>query len=766
MFHVLAEQISLLPSDQDAHYFLLPVGRRVADKSGLSSHPILSLSPRDPQDQVRHLLSVGGTMTGQGYLACNVLLSSQWYIASLEWSLEQQVIQRFRFEPIESPARHIRTLISFDARAAGELHEVLGSEYDVLIMTLDGDAMIHCSPGYDPKEIELFVEHCQNAGGKEGTWLMGSPNEWTSDEALYSVFRHHARCRPDHPAIVSTQLTVTYAQLLTRVEVLMAHLAGHCQSGLPVALYLERGVQQIVATLACHGLGCPVVPIYYDTPLERVETQIAIVQCQCVITASEKARVLRGDSALIHIEPLLKAPLPDATLPAAPLALNKPNYVYFTSGSEGLPKAVALPGQAIARLIAEPDFLGSMSEQVFSYIANPAFDASALELWGALYNGATLAILDKDEVLDVQILSDTLRGLGVTTSFFTSGLFNRIADAPVPVFDTLSYVMFGGEKVSMPHVHRALAQAPSTQFIHCYGPTENGIFTTTHVVDPCLALQGKDLPIGKPVKGTQVALLDHALQPVPRGKVGQLVCFGDGLATEYIGAKAQTEQKFIEFNGERGYLTGDYVRVSAEQEIEFVGRVDSQIKLNGFRIELSEIETALRNHEQVASAYVRMCPVKRQLQAFYTSVDGGDVTDVGRTVAHMPHYMQPAVVLRVATIALNPNGKVDQNALDALIQPTPRPVLEEPHSETMHTVLAIYEAVLCTPVGDRDKSLFELGGNSLHLMQLLSQLRLTFAHRLELSFLAENSSPKAICEWVELQQWNQTQDETTQEWTF
>ncbi len=763
---MLAEQPSLLPGEQEVHYFLLPVGRRMADKSGLTSRPVLSLDLREPQDQVCHLLAVGGAMTGQGYLVCNVLLKAQWYIASLEWSPEQQAIQQFRFKSVESPARHIRTVVSFDARAADDLRGMLGSEYDALVVRLGSDATIHFSPGYHANEIELFLQHCQSSAWKGETWLRGAPNEWTSDNALYSAFHRQALSRPNHTAIVSTQLTWTYTELLTRVEAFMSHLAGYCQSDQPVALYLERDVHQIVATLACHGVGCPVVPIYYDTPLERVETQLAIVQCQCVITRSEKARVLSCDAELIVIDSLLKAQAPSVKPPATPLALNKPNYVYFTSGSEGVPKAVALPGRAIARIVDQPSFLGPMSEQVFSYIANPAFDASALELWGALYNGATLAILDKDEVLDVHVLSSRLRVFGVTTSFFTSGLFNRIADAPVSVFGTLSYVMFGGEKVSMPHVHRALEQAPTAQFIHCYGPTENGIFTTTHVVEPTIAHQRKDLPIGKPVKGTQIVLLDHAQHPVPQGKVGQLVCFGDGLATEYVGAKAQTEQKFIEFNGERGYLTGDYARVSAEQEIEFVGRVDSQIKLNGFRIELSEIETALRCHAQVASAYVRMCPVKRQIQAFYTSADGREVEGVMHSLAHMPHYMQPAVVLPVVSIPLNPNGKVDQNALDALMQPTRVMVLDAPRSEMMSTVLAIYEALLCAPVGCSDKSLFELGGNSLHLMQLLTQLRSTFSHRLELSFLAEHSSPRAVCDWAELQQWNQTQDETTQEWTF
>lgn len=762
----MAEQTFLPPSEQGVHYYLIPVGCRVADKSGLSSHPILSLQPQDPQDQVRHILSVGAAVTGQGYLVCNVLLKAQWYIASLEWSLEHQVVQQFHFESVESPSRYIRTVVSFDARAAEDLHDMLGSEYDTLVMTFGSDATIHFSPGYHANEIELFLQHCQSSAWKGETWLRGAPNEWTSDDALYSAFHHQARSHPNHTALVSTQLTWTYAELLIRVEAFMSHLACHCHSDQPIALYLERDVHQIVATLACHGLGYPVVPIYYDTPLERVETQLAIVQCQCVITRSEKARVLSCDAELIVIDSLLKAQTPSVKLTATPITLSKPNYVYFTSGSEGVPKAVALPGRAIARIVDQPNFLGPMSEQVFSYIANPAFDASALELWGALYNGATLAILDKDEVLDVHVLSNTLRAFGVTTSFFTSGLFNRIADAPVSVFGTLSYVMFGGEKVSMPHVQRALEQAPTTQFIHCYGPTENGIFTTTYVVEPAIAHQSRDLPIGKPVKGTQITLLDHAQQPVPQGKVGQLVCFGDGLATEYVGAKAQTEQKFIEFNGERGYLTGDYARVSAEQEIEFVGRVDSQIKLNGFRIELSEIETALRCHAQVASAYVRMCPVKRQIQAFYTSGDGSEVEDIMHSLAHMPHYMQPAVVLPVVSIPLNPNGKVDQKALDALTQPTQATVSDAPRSETMNTVLAIYEALLCAPVGCSDKSLFELGGNSLHLMQLLTQLRSTFSHRLELSFLAEHSSPKAICDWAELQQWNQTQDETTQEWTF
>ncbi len=761
-----AEQSSLFAKEQEAHCFLLPVGCRVADKSGYASLSILPLYTEDPQEQVRHLLSVGGALTGQGYLACNVLLDTQWYIATLQWSLEKQSAVDFVFEAAERPAEHIRTLVSFDKRTDAQLQDYLGSEQDALVISLGNEAKIVFSSGYYAKEVELFAQHLLMTDWKGESWLVGAPNDSGSEDALYSSFYHQALSHPDKLAVVSSHLSWTYAELLTKVEGFQSTLATYCQSQQPIALYLERDANQIVATLACHGLGCTVVPIYYDTPLERVQTQLATVACQCVITQGYKVDEIKYDSKVIAIEDIIDASPCRPSRAASPIDLTTPNYVYFTSGSEGKPKAVALPGRAIKRVIDQPDYLGLMADQVFSYIANPAFDASALELWGALYNGATLAILDKDQVLDVEVLAKTLTQFGVTTSFFTSGLFNRIADASTPVFETLSYVMFGGEKVSMPHVKRALEQDSTTRFIHCYGPTENGIFTTTHVVDPNQAKQGKDLPIGKPVKGTQVALLDHQLQVVPQGKVGQLVCFGDGLATEYVGAKEQTEQKFIEFNGQRGYLSGDYARMTAENEIEFIGRVDSQIKLNGFRIELSEIETALCSHPHVQSAYVRMCSTKRQIQAFYSSVNGEEIKDISATTAHMPHYMQPAVVHLLATIPLNPNGKVDQRALDASLVDVKSVPSDISRSPTMEKVVGIYEKLLCVPIAYSDRSLFELGGNSLHLMQLLSELRSTFSPRLELSFLAENSSPDAVCDWAELQQWNQTQDETIEAWTF
>lgn len=773
---MLAEQTSPLEREQGAHYFLLPVGRDVSDLSALNSRPIPALDRNNSQEYVRHLLSIGASMTGQGYVECNVLMHEQWHTASLEWSLRQQTIKQFRFEPVALPKKNVRTVVNFDVVNSSELHASLGLETDVLVVSLGSDNVIYFTDGYDAKEIELFIQHCENEELLGEVFMVGEARECNPDHSLYATFRNQAISNPNKVAITSTNVKWTYAELLAETEAFMSQVVPYLESNDPIALYLERDVYQIVATLACHALGCTVVPIYYDTPLERVKHQLSLVECQSIITSVEKANELQSNANVITIEHLLEAKNQSASRQISPqqlrpLALEKPNYVYFTSGSEGTPKGVALPGQAIARIIDQPNFLGPMTEQVVSYIANPAFDASALELWGALYNGATLAILDKDEVLDVKLLSRKLGEFNVTTSFFTSGLFNRISDADALIFDSLSYVMFGGEKVSVSHVQRALSQAPNTQFIHCYGPTENGIFTTTHVVEPHSVNYLKDIPIGKPVTGTYLALLDNDFLPVPQGKVGQLVCFGQGLATEYVGSKAQTEEKFIDFKGQRGYLTGDYARFSATNNIEFVGRVDSQIKLNGFRIELSEIESAIRSHAKVSAAYVRMSTQKRQIQAFITSDSDVDIDDVRRTLSNMPHYMQPADIRCVSSIPLNPNGKVDQKALDAIIDQNiidQKRVVEpiEAASPTMRTVLSLYEKLLCASVTDIDSSLFELGGNSLHLMQLLTELRETFSHNIELSFLAENSSPAAVCDWVELQLWNQTQDDTTEEWTF
>lgn len=768
---MLVEQTSPLEREQGAHYFLLPVGRDVSDLSALNSRPIPALDRENAQEYVRHLLAVGASMTGQGYVECNVLMHEQWHTASLEWSLRQQKIKQFRFEPVALPKKNVRTVVNFDVVDSSDLHVLLGLDADVLVVSLGSDSVIYFTDGYDAKEIELFIQHCENEELLGEVFMVGDTRECNPDHSLYATFRNQAISNPNKVAITSTNVKWTYAELLAETEAFMSQVVPYLESNDPIALYLERDVYQIVVTLACHALGCTVVPIYYDTPLERVKQQLSLVECQSIITSVEKANELQSNAYVIMIEHLLEAKNQSANRPTSPqqllpLALEKPNYVYFTSGSEGTPKGVALPGQAIARIIDQPNFLGPMTEQVFSYIANPAFDASALELWGALYNGATLAILDKDEVLDVKLLSRKLGEFNVTTSFFTSGLFNRISDADALIFDSLSYVMFGGEKVSVSHVQRALSQAPKTQFIHCYGPTENGIFTTTHVVEPDSTQSLKDIPIGKPVTGTYLALLDNDFKPVPQGKVGQLVCFGQGLATEYVGLKEQTEEKFIDFKGQRGYLTGDYARVSASKNIEFVGRVDSQIKLNGFRIELSEIESAIRCHTEVSTAYVRMSTQKRQIQAFITSDSDVDIDEVRHTLSNMPHYMQPADIRCVSSIPLNPNGKVDQKALDIIIDQKRVIELIEAVSPTMRTILSLYEKLLCASVTDIDSSLFELGGNSLHLMQLLTELRETFSHNIELSFLAENSSPAAVCDWVELQLWNQTQDDTTEEWTF
>ncbi len=757
---------------QDACHYLLPASLITTQLDSLTTLS-LDMNPVDsPEKLVEKILATGAYASGQGYVVCSVLIDGHWCEGHLDWNLNEGIISHFELTPVAVPSKNVRTVVICDESSIECCLELVGCHNDLLIIESSSKSNIHFTSGYQPEEIELWHRLFLSSVPIEPSFLQGNIVVQHGYDSLYETFDYWAKQQPTKTAIISDEGAISYRCLSNRVKAMALFLSSKVISGQAIAVYLERDINQIIVTLACHAVGCAVVPIYYDSPLSRVEQMIEQAQCQAVIVTEEKSDSLTISGQKVVLESLLYGVegVPLSTLEQfipTPVSLDEINYVYFTSGSEGVPKGVALRGDSISRLVNQPDFIGNIAEQVVSYLANPAFDASALELWAAFCNGATLALFNKNDVLDIDVLATLMKTFEVTTSFFTSGLFNRIADINPALFAQLSFVMFGGEKVSIRHVKNAVNRTTDTVFIHCYGPTENGIFTTTHTVDRETLHQYRDLSIGRPIAGTDLAVLDNNLNIVPQGQVGQLACFGTGLAEGYIGMEALTQERFVNLNGRKVYLTGDYVRLSASQQIDFIGRIDSQIKLNGFRIELGEIELILKQHPDLNEAYVRMCPTLRQIQAFVVGAAVKDITSLWEKMSDLPSYMQPSHIQLIDSIPLNPNGKVDQKALDTLyIEHIEQQEESQNNSALMAEILSIYQRVLYSDVRQIDKSLFELGGNSLHLMQLLSELRKSFSPTLKLPFLIENSSPQLVFNWAEKHQLKNKNEELQQEWVF
>ena len=309
-------------------------------------------------------------------------------------------------------------------------------------------------------------------------------------------------------------------------------------------------------------------------------------------------------------------------------------YIMYTSGSTGTPKGVAIPHRAVVRLVKETDYASFSPNETFLQLAPISFDASTFEIWGPLLNGGKLVVMSP-ALPTLEEIGRAIRDHGVTTLWLTAGLFNAMVDERLDDLRPLRQLLAGGDVLSVSHVRKALNALKNTRLINGYGPTESTTFACCHTIDANAPLESA-IPIGKPIANTTAYILDSNLQPVPIGASGELCIGGDGLARGYWRREELTAEKFVAdpFSREPGarlYKTGDLARWRSDGVIEFLGRVDNQIKLRGFRIEPGEIEFALKQQPGVRDSVViarEDLPGEKHLVAYVV----GSV--VARRVAH------------------------------------------------------------------------------------------------------------------------------------
>jgi amino acid adenylation domain-containing protein len=343
-------------------------------------------------------------------------------------------------------------------------------------------------------------------------------------------------------------------------------------------------------------------------------------------------------------------------------------YLMYTSGSTGKPKSVMVEHRNITNLVDRPNYVDITVDDRFLQLAPVAFDAATFEIWGALLNGARV-VLAPPGVVQAEELGDLLRANEISILWLTAALFHRQIDVDVDAFKGLRTVMSGGDVLSVPHVRQLREAVPELQIVNGYGPTETTTFATCHRIGADEDLGGA-VPIGSQLQNVEVVIVDAEGRPVPPGTPGELWIGGAQVSRGYWKRPALTEEKFVRgsWNGDRYYRTGDQARKRADGVVEFLGRMDDQFKLRGFRIEPGEVENALTEHPQVRAAAVgvRTHPAgDRRLVAWV--VKSGEELDKRALRTHMrettPEHMMPAGFVVVDELPITSNGKTDRKAL-------------------------------------------------------------------------------------------------------
>lgn len=427
---------------------------------------------------------------------------------------------------------------------------------------------------------------------------------------VHELFEQHAAQTPDEPAVLCGEDSLTYRQLNQRANQLAWRLRSMgVAPELLVGVCIERSLEMVVAVLGILKAGGVYVPLAADLPPIRRNHLIAEAGVRHMVTTTnhhslfhgvvEHIVTMNGDAASVAAEPGENPAV--LQLPASPA------YVNYTSGSTGQPKGVLVPHASIMRLVCGPNFMRLDHSVRMLQMAPLSFDAATLEIWGPLLNGGAVVVMPAGRA-SVEEIGDVIRRLQVNALWLTAGLFHEFVESALSSLAAVQQVLAGGDVLSVDHVNRLLRAYPQCQLINGYGPTENTTFTCCYSV-PRGAVLNHTVPIGFPINDTRVYLLDENLNPVPAGVTGELYAAGAGLARGYLCRSDLTAECFIPnpygiAPGERMYSTGDRVRWRPDGAIEFVGRIDHQVKVRGYRIEPGEIETVLKGHAEVKDALV------------------------------------------------------------------------------------------------------------------------------------------------------------------
>ncbi|MGQ5876531.1 amino acid adenylation domain-containing protein [Serratia sp. IR-2025] len=553
---------------------------------------------------------------------------------------------------------------------------------------------------------------------------------YPAQSCAHVLFEQWAQRTPDAVAVVNDRDSLSYAQLNAHANQLAHQLiAQGVRPGDRVATSLERSVSLVIAQLAILKAGAAYVPLDPHLPVARQAWIIGDSGASLILCDRDIDREIAGEIACLRIDRLRQNPTHD---PAVPRAGDAPAYIMYTSGSTGTPKGVMVTHQGILRLAINNRFASFERGDRFAFAANPAFDASTLEMWGALLNGASLAIIAPEVLTEAEALAAALVRQGINVLFLTTSLFNQYAHSIAATLAQLKYLLSGGEAADPHAFARMLKEAGPVRLINAYGPTECTVFATTATIERVDPWQR--LPIGRPIGNTRIYLLDEHGQPVPLGATGEIYIAGPGVALGYLNRAELTAERFLAdpFNpGERMYRTGDLARYLPDGNIDYLGRNDRQVKIRGFRIECGEIEARVAGHSAVREAVVDVLGEadNKRLVAWVVPEADADRQTLAVTLRQylagmLPEFMLPAAWVALDTLPLTPNGKLDRRALpepqeDAYV----REVYAEPEGELETLLAGIWRELLGIERVGRHDNFFELGGHSLLAVKLMAQLR-------------------------------------------
>ena len=596
-------------------------------------------------------------------------------------------------------------------------------------------------------------------------------------KTIQSLFAEQVEKYPLKPAVIqsSSGQTLTYEQLWTRARALASLLQRcglQCQSGasasLPnfiAGLLMDRSPDMISGVMGIILAGGAYLPLSLDFPAERIRAMLDDANVRILVTElkfkdqAENIRTLQRQycgNAITHI--IYVDDIDDIDILAkqeniAPLqpvitTLHDLVYIIYTSGTTGQPKGVLTRQFNVTRVVVDTNYIDITPDDTLLQLSNYAFDGSIFDIFGALLNGATLVIPDKEDVFSPNSLAQIILENKITVFFITTALFNTLVDLNIECLAGVRKILFGGERVSLEHARKAFEFLGPNRLMNVYGPTETTVFASYYNINH-ISPDAVTLPIGLPITDTSIYILDRELKPVPEGTEGEIYIGGSGTAAGYMNNPELTAEKFLKnyrsyesYRTSILYKTGDLARWLTDGNIEFLGRIDDQVKIRGFRIEPGEIENRLIAHQDIKEAVVLVKKSEKgdaYLCAYYVPLAHGALVltvlaekELKEYLSRfLPAYMIPRFFIPLERMPLNRNGKIDKQALPEYSQtqkmrdgtavaPIPSP------SRIEHALASLCSQLLGIETIGMKEDFFQLGGHSLLAAQLANSIKKVF----------------------------------------
>ena len=581
-------------------------------------------------------------------------------------------------------------------------------------------------PDISLNKIELLSE-------SEKQKMLNSVNEPFNDEFkdknLIEIFKEQVLKNPNKTSLTFNNNSITYKQLDNYSNSLANHLIKNgINKEETIAIYMDKSIEMVIAMMAIIKAGANYLAIDTSFPQERINFMLNDSSSKLLLYIDEKQKLnISYEIDMLNVSLNSFNYLENTNNPNINVSRNNLIYTMYTSGSTGKPKGVMIEETGIIRLVKNPNFITFEENDVMLQTSAIVFDSSTLEIWGALLNGLTLSIITKEHLLNPKILKKHIIDNHITIIWLTTPLFNILSEQDPSVFNTCKYILVGGDVLSPKHINRVINSNPNLNIINGYGPTENTTFSCCFPIDKEYS-NSNSIPIGKAVTNSTCYVVSNVGTLQPYNVPGELWVGGEGVARGYLNRDDLSKERFIDdyFLGHgKMYKTGDLVKINYNNQIEFIGRMDNQVKIHGIRIELDEINLKILSFKEIKESYTTVLDINNDKKicsfiVFKNENKEEELIDYLRKKLAL--YMIPSHFEVLDSLPLNANGKVDKKALPQIKIKEGTNNIKNPSTDSEKYLVKEISSLLNSKTISIDSTFFNIGLDSLSAIRLAAKI--------------------------------------------